>query len=64
VTTVALATAIYGETLGAGQITGGVLVLGAVVLLQVRAAGTVTRDDAPARRSAAPPARTLAHDAA
>ena len=34
--TVALATAIYGEALGAGQLAGGVLVLGAVVILQLR----------------------------
>jgi drug/metabolite transporter (DMT)-like permease len=64
VMTVALAMAIYGEALGPSQITGGVLVLGAVVLLQLRGAGTVAGDDAAARRSAPPPARTLAHDPA
>jgi drug/metabolite transporter (DMT)-like permease len=64
VVTVALATAIYGETLGAGQLAGGVLVLGAVVILQLRTAGTVEDDVAPAHAPALPPARTLAHDAA
>jgi drug/metabolite transporter (DMT)-like permease len=64
VVTVALATAIYGEALGAGQLAGGVLVLGAVVILQLRTAGTVEGDVAPAHAPALPPARTLAHDAA
>ncbi|HEV7496033.1 DMT family transporter [Baekduia sp.] len=63
VVTVALATAIYGEALGAGQLAGGVLVLGAVVILQLRT-GTVEGDVAPAHAPARPPARTLAHDAA
>jgi drug/metabolite transporter (DMT)-like permease len=63
VVTVALATAIYGEALGAGQLAGGVLVLGAVVILQLRT-GTVESDVAPAHAPALPPARTLAHDAA
>ena len=63
VVTIALATAIYGEALGAGQLAGGVLVLGAVVILQLRT-GTVEGDVAPAHAPALPPARTLAHDAA
>jgi drug/metabolite transporter (DMT)-like permease len=63
VVTVGLATLIYGEALGAGQLAGGVLVLGAVVILQLRA-GTVEGDVAPAHATALPPARTLAHDAA
>jgi drug/metabolite transporter (DMT)-like permease len=60
---VALATTIYGEALGAGQLAGGVLVLGAVVILQLRT-GTVEGDVAPAHAAARPPARTLAYDAA
>jgi drug/metabolite transporter (DMT)-like permease len=64
VVTVALATAIYGEALGAGQLAGGVLVLGAVVILQLRTAGTVEGDVASAHAPALPAARTLAHDAA
>jgi drug/metabolite transporter (DMT)-like permease len=63
VVTVALATLIYGEALGAGQLAGGVLVLGAVVILQLRT-GTVDGDAAAAHAPALPPARTLAHDAA
>jgi drug/metabolite transporter (DMT)-like permease len=63
VVTVGLATLLYGEALGAGQLAGGVLVLGAVVILQLRA-GTVEGDVAPAATPALPPARTLAHDAA
>jgi drug/metabolite transporter (DMT)-like permease len=63
VVTVALATTIYGEALGAGQLAGGVLVLGAVIILQLRT-GTVEDDVAPAHAPALPPARTLAHDAA
>jgi drug/metabolite transporter (DMT)-like permease len=63
VVTVGLATAIYGEALGAGQLAGGVLVLGAVVILQLRT-GTVEGDVASAHAPALPPARTLAHDAA
>jgi drug/metabolite transporter (DMT)-like permease len=63
VVTVALATLVYGEALGASQLAGGVLVLGAVVILQLRE-GTVDGDVAPAHAPALPPARTLAHDAA
>jgi drug/metabolite transporter (DMT)-like permease len=63
VVTVALATLIYGEALGASQLAGGVLVLGAVVILQLRG-DTVDGDAAPAHAPALPPARTLAHDAA
>ncbi|MDX6685696.1 MAG: hypothetical protein QOF86_1824 [Baekduia sp.] len=63
--TVGLATAIYGEALGPGQIAGGILVLGAVVVLQFRAgAGTVVGDDAPDRVPAPAPARALAHEPA
>ena len=54
VVTVALATAIYGEALGAGQLAGGVLVLGAVVILQLRTASTVEGDVAPAHAPALP----------
>jgi drug/metabolite transporter (DMT)-like permease len=61
--TVGLATTIYGETLGAGQLAGGLLVLSAVVVLQLRS-GTVSGDE-PADRTARPaPARTLAHEPA
>jgi drug/metabolite transporter (DMT)-like permease len=62
--TVGLATAIYGEALGAGRLAGGVLVLGAVVVLQLRAAGSVAGDEPAPRTAPASPARTLAHDAA
>jgi drug/metabolite transporter (DMT)-like permease len=61
--TVGLATTIYGEALGSSQIFGAVLVLGAVVILQMRD-GTVG-DDAPADLPApVAPARTLAHEPA
>jgi drug/metabolite transporter (DMT)-like permease len=61
--TVGLATAIFGEALGPGQLAGGLLVLSAVVVLQLRT-GTVSGDE-PAPRAARPaPARTLAHDPA
>ncbi len=63
VVTVALATTIYGEALGTSQLMGGALVLGAVIILQLRT-GTVKGDVAPAAAPALPPARTLAHDAA
>ncbi|HWH93134.1 MAG TPA: DMT family transporter [Baekduia sp.] len=64
--TVALATMIYGEVLGPSQLAGGVLVLGAVVILQLRGerAGTVGDDVAAARPAAVTPARTLAHEPA
>ncbi|WCB96662.1 hypothetical protein DSM104299_05427 [Baekduia alba] len=61
--TVALATTIYGEALGPSQMFGAVLVLGAVVILQMRE-GTVG-DDAPATLPAAvTSARALAHEPA
>lgn len=61
--TVGLATTIYGEALGSSQIFGAVLVLGAVVILQMRD-GTVG-DDAPADLPApVAPARALAHEPA
>jgi drug/metabolite transporter (DMT)-like permease len=63
VVTVALATMIYGEALGASQLAGGILVLGAVVVLQLRT-GTVEDDAAPALAPARPPARALSHRAA
>jgi drug/metabolite transporter (DMT)-like permease len=63
VITVALATMIYGEALGASQLAGGILVLGAVVVLQLRT-GTVEGDVAPAHAPALPPARALSHRAA
>jgi drug/metabolite transporter (DMT)-like permease len=62
--TVGLATAIYGEALGAGQLAGGVLVLVAVVVLQLRGAGTVNSHDVADPAAAAASARTLAHDPA
>ncbi|MCW3005079.1 MAG: family transporter [Conexibacter sp.] len=64
--TVALATAIYGEALGPSQLAGGVLVLGAVVVLQLRgrAAGTVAGDVAADLTAAVAPARALAHEPA
>jgi drug/metabolite transporter (DMT)-like permease len=61
--TVGLATIIFGEALGAGQIAGGVLVLGAVVVLQLRA-GTVAGDEPAPLPAAAAPARALAHEPA
>jgi drug/metabolite transporter (DMT)-like permease len=63
VVTVALATLIYGEALGPGQLAGGILVLGAVVILQLRT-GTVDDDVPPARSPAVAPARALAHEPA
>jgi drug/metabolite transporter (DMT)-like permease len=65
--TVTLATTIYGEALGPSQLAGGVLVLGAVVILQLRAgraAGSVDRDAAADLASAVAPARALAHEPA
>jgi drug/metabolite transporter (DMT)-like permease len=62
--TVGLATAIYGEALGAGQLAGGVLVLVAVVVLQLRGTGTVNSHDVADPAAAAASARTLAHDPA
>jgi drug/metabolite transporter (DMT)-like permease len=61
--TVGLATSIYGEALGPGQLAGGVLVLGAVVVLQLRA-GSVAGDEPAPRPAPAAPARALAYDAA
>jgi drug/metabolite transporter (DMT)-like permease len=63
VVTVALATFLYGEALGPGQLAGGILVLGAVVILQLRT-GTVDGDVPPARSPAVAPARALAHEPA
>jgi drug/metabolite transporter (DMT)-like permease len=63
VVTVGLAVAIFAETLGAGQVAGGVLVLLAVVLLQ-RRAGTVAADAAPDLATAPAPARALAREPA
>jgi drug/metabolite transporter (DMT)-like permease len=63
VVTVALAMLVYGEALGASQLAGGVLVLGAVVILQLRA-GTVDDDVAAAHAPALPPARALSHSSA
>jgi drug/metabolite transporter (DMT)-like permease len=64
--TVGLATVIYSETLGPSQLAGAVLVLGAVVILQLRGATPDTVDDDAAADLAAavPPARTLAHEPA
>jgi drug/metabolite transporter (DMT)-like permease len=66
--TVGLATMIYGEALGSWQLFGGVLVLGAVVILQLRgreaAPGTVGGDAASDLAAAVTPARTLAHEPA
>ncbi|QEC46318.1 DMT family transporter [Baekduia soli] len=61
--TVGLATLIYGEVLGPAQLAGGVLVLGAVVILQLRT-GTVPGDDPAAHATVAAPARALAHEPA
>jgi drug/metabolite transporter (DMT)-like permease len=61
--TVGLATTIYGEALGPSQIFGAVLVLGAVVILQLRG-DTVDDDAAAALPSAVAPARALAHEPA
>lgn len=56
--TVALAAALFGESLGPTQIAGGALVLGAVVVLNAR--GSVPDHVAPAEAAAAAPARTPA----
>lgn len=61
--TVGLAMALYGEALGPTQIAGGVLVLGAVVVLQLRP-GSVGRDEPADHAPAVAPARTLAHEPA
>jgi drug/metabolite transporter (DMT)-like permease len=61
--TVGLATWIYGETLGPGQLVGAVLVLGAVVVLQL-AAGTVAIDEPADLAAVAAPARALAREPA
>jgi drug/metabolite transporter (DMT)-like permease len=63
VVTVGLAVAIFAETLGAGQVAGGALVLLAVVLLQ-RRAGTVATDAPPDLATAPAPARALAREPA
>jgi drug/metabolite transporter (DMT)-like permease len=63
--TVGLATAIYSEALGAGQLAGGALVLVAVVVLQLRgAAGTVSSHDAADPAPGTAPAGPLAHEPA
>jgi drug/metabolite transporter (DMT)-like permease len=62
--TVGLAAAIYGEALGSGQLAGAVLVLGAVIVLQLRAAGTVAGDAPADRAPASAPARAIAHEPA
>jgi drug/metabolite transporter (DMT)-like permease len=62
--TVGLATAIYGEALGGGQLVGGALVLAAVIVLQLRGPGTVSSHDAADPASAAASARALAHEPA
>lgn len=65
--TVGLATTIYGEALGPTQIFGAVLVLGAVVILQLRggeAADTVGSDVTADRPAVVAPARALAHEPA
>ena len=61
--TVGLAMALYGESLGPTQIAGGVLVLGAVVVLQLRP-GSVGHDEPADHAPAVAPARTLAHEPA
>jgi drug/metabolite transporter (DMT)-like permease len=61
--TVGLATTIYGEALGSSQIFGAVLVLGAVVILQMRD-GTVGDDALADHAPAVSSARTFAHDPA
>jgi drug/metabolite transporter (DMT)-like permease len=61
--TVGLAMALYGESLGPSQIAGGVLVLGAVVVLQLRP-GSVDDDAAADHAPAVAPARALAHEPA
>jgi drug/metabolite transporter (DMT)-like permease len=61
--TVGLATTFYGEALGPGQLAGGVLVLAAAVVLQLRA-GSVAGDEPAPRPAPAAPARALAYDTA
>jgi drug/metabolite transporter (DMT)-like permease len=63
VVTVGLALLFLGEALGPAQVAGGVLVLGAVVVLQL-GAGTVAVDAPPDHAAAATPARPLAGDPA
>jgi drug/metabolite transporter (DMT)-like permease len=64
--TVGLATTIYGEALGSSQLAGGVLVLGAVVILQLRgpAPDSVEGDAAADLAPVVAPARALAHEPA
>jgi drug/metabolite transporter (DMT)-like permease len=65
--TVALATTIYGEAFGPSQLAGAVLVLGAVVILQLRGARAPVTVDDDAVADLAPavtPARALAHEPA
>jgi drug/metabolite transporter (DMT)-like permease len=60
VVTVSLAMILYGERLGPGQLAGGALVLGAVVVLQAK----VRRGGTPALTTGPAPARALSRDAA
>jgi drug/metabolite transporter (DMT)-like permease len=62
VVTVSLAMALFGERLGAGQLAGGVFVLGAVVLLQLRRSSSLRPDAAPAPAAGPAPARALARE--
>lgn len=76
VVTVSLAMALFGERLGPAQVAGGVLVLAAVVLLQLRGARAsqpigrsdgstrLAAHDAAALAAGPPAARPLTHDAA
>jgi drug/metabolite transporter (DMT)-like permease len=64
VVTVGLGMAVFHEALGPQQIAGGVLVLGAVVVLQLRSAGSVADDAAADHAPAVAPARALAHEPA
>ena len=64
VVTVGLAMALFGESLGPSQLAGGALVLGAVVVLQLRPASSVDADAAADHPPAVPPARALAHEPA
>jgi drug/metabolite transporter (DMT)-like permease len=63
VVTVSLAMILYGERLGPGQLAGGALVLGAVVVLQARRS-KVRGGVPPALASGPAPARALSRDAA
>lgn len=63
VVTVSLAMALFGEHLGPAQVSGGILVLAAVVLLQRRGA-RLAAHDAAALATGPPAARPLAHDTA